>query len=781
MIGQSVKRREDDALVRGAGCFVDDVVLPRMAFLALVRSPHACARIASIDVTAAAALPGVLRVFTADDVRGQVDTAPIVGIPEGARQLARPLLADGEVRFAGEPVVGVVAENRYVAADACDLVRVDYEPLPALPDPQSSARAGAPRIHAQFSDNVAYRQAWSEGDVDRAFASAHAVVRTRVVNQRVAVVPLETRGCVAEHRHGMLTVWAGTQAPHRMKYALARALRQPESAVRIVAPDVGGGFGCKVLLYGDETLCALAAMRLGRPVKLMLTRTEDMLATSQGRGQVNDVEVAASADGEVLAIRCRTLADLGAYLEVLTPYPGILTGRLVGGPYRIRAAAYELTSVFTNAMATAPYRGAGRPEAAYLLERALDDVARALGLDPAEVRRRNLIRAEEFPYRSASGYVYDSGQYHLALERALELAGYKDFRETQAAERARGRYLGIGVSTFLETAGVGPSRTHLNVGWEMGAVRVEPSGKVTVVTGSSPHGQGLETVFAQIVADRLGVPMDDVAVLHGDTAMVASGIGTWGSRSVAVGGSAIAVSVDKVIEKGRRIAAGLLEAAPQDLVFGRGRFAVRGAPDRAVSLAEVATAAYMGRRLPEGEEPVLEATTAWDPPNFTFPSGAYVAAVEVEPESGEIKLLRFAGVDDCGRVINPMLVEGQLHGGLAQGIGQALWEHVIYDEHGQNLTSTLMDYVIAKSDSLGEPHLDRIETPTPVNPLGAKGCGETGCVGAPPAIVNAVLDALAPLGITSLDMPLTPPRIWAALQRARSGDGGPSPAAGPRP
>jgi carbon-monoxide dehydrogenase large subunit len=771
MIGQSVKRREDDALVRGAGRFVDDIVLPGMAFMAIVRSPHARARIRSIDAGEAAKHPGVLRIFTADDVRGQVDTVPIVGMPDGVRRLARPLLADGEVRFVGEPVVAVVAKDRYIAADACDLLRVDYDPLPAVVDPEYAVRPDAPRVHAQYDDNIAYRLQWSAGDVDGAFASAHAVVRTRVQNQRVAVVPMETRGCVAEYRHGMLTVWAGTQAPHRMKYALAAALRLSESLVRIIAPDVGGGFGCKVLLYGDETLCALAAIRIRRPVKLMLTRSEDMLATTQGRGQINDVEFAVSADGTIQAIRCRTLANLGSYLEVLTAYPGILTGRLVCGPYRIPAAQYELTSAFTNVMATAPYRGAGRPEAAYLLERGVDDIARTLGLDPADVRRRNLINSHEFPYRAASGYVYDSGQYHEALDRLAEMVDYKAFRATQEEERARGRYLGIGLSTFIETAGVGPSRTHLNVGWESAAVRVEPSGKVTVVTGSSPHGQGLETVFAQIVSDRLAVPIDDVAVLHGDTAMVASGIGTWGSRSVAVGGSAIAVTIDKVIDKGRHVAAALLEAAVEDVAYEGGRFTVRGAPSHSLSLAEVANAAYVGRGLPQDVEPVLEATTAWDPANFTFPSGAYAAIVEVEPDLGHVRLLRFVGVDDCGRIINPMLVEGQIHGGLAQGIGQALWEEVVYDDAGQNLTGSLMDYAVAKSDSVAEPLLDVIETPSPVNPIGAKGCGETGAIGAPPAIVNAVLDALAPLGITSLDMPLTPVRVWSAIQVARAKGG----------
>jgi carbon-monoxide dehydrogenase large subunit len=635
-------------------------------------------------------------------------------------------------------------------------------------DPEAALAPGAPRVHADFPDNVALTWAWSEGDVEGAFARAHTVVRLRLVNQRLAGVALEPRGCVAEYREGTLTVWAGTQTPHRLRSGLAQILRLPEPTVRVIAPDVGGGFGCKIGFYADEALCAFAALRLGRPVKLFLTRREDFLTTTQARGQVNEVEAAVDADGTVLALRCRTLADLGAYLEVLTPYPGILTGRLLTGPYRIPVARYELTSVFTNAMATAPYRGAGRPEATYLLERTMDAIARACDLDPAEVRRRNLIQPGEFPYRAPSGLVYDSGQYEAALDRALTLVDYKRFRDAQRCAREEGRYLGIGFSTFMETAGVGPSKITPILGWESGTVRIEPSGKITVLTGTSPHGQGLETAFAQIAADLLGVPMEDVAVLHGDTAIVAAGVGTFGSRSISVGGPAIAASVEKVLDKARRIAALLLEAAAEDVVFDQGRFAVRGAPGRAVTLAEVAAAAYAGKTLPAGMEPGLEATTVWDPPNFTFPSGTHVAVVEVDADSGAVRLLRLVGVDDCGRVINPLLVEGQIQGGLAQGIGQALWEQMTYDASGQCLTGSLMDYAIAKSDMLPFFELDRIETPSPINPLGVKGCGEAGAIGSTPAIVNAVIDALAPFGVTHLDMPLTPTRVWEAIRQGQS-------------
>ncbi len=765
LIGAEVRRREDPALVQGVGRYVDDLAPPRTAFLTLLRSPHAHARIRRLDVRPAAARRDVVAILTGPDLEGLVDPEPPVGFPPDIRRPPRPLLARGIVRYVGEPVAAVIAEDRYGAADARDTIDIDYELLPAVTDPEAALASDAPRVHAEFPDNIALRWGWSEGDVEGAFARAHTVVGLRLVNQRLAGVALEPRGCLAEFRAGALTVWAGTQTPHRLKAGLAQILRLPESAVRVIVPDLGGGFGCKIGFYADETLCAFAAMRVGRPVKLVITRREDFLTTTQARGQVNYVEAAADPDGRVLAIRCRTIAHLGAYLEVLTPYAAMLTGRLMTGPYCIPAAQYELTSVFTNAMAVAPYRGAGRPEATYLVERAMDEIARQGRLDPTEVRRRNLIRPEAFPYKTPAGLIYDSGQYEAALDRVLSLVDYKHFREVQRQAREEGRFLGIGFCCFVETAGVGPFKTTRIIGWESGTVRVEPSGKVTVLTGTSPHGQGLETAFAQITAELLGVPMDDVVVRHSDTAIVAAGVGTFGSRSMAVGGPAIVASVEKVLAKARQIAAGLLEAAPDDLVFEDGRFSVRGVPGRAATLAEVAAAAYLGG-LPSGIEPGLEATTVWDPPNFTFPSGTHAVVVEVDPASGAVRLLRVVAVDDCGRVINPMLVDGQIQGGLAQGIGQALWEQMVYDGQGQCLTDTLMEYALAKSDLLPSFELDRIETPSPVNPLGAKGCGESGTIGSTPAVVGAVVDALAPFGITHVDMPLTPARVWAAIRDA---------------
>lgn len=766
MIGAPLARREDPELVRGAGIFLDDLTRPGLLHMAVVRSPHAHARLDRIATEAARRRPGVVAVFTAADLAGRCHPEPAVGIPPGTRRPPRPLLAADVVRYAGEPVAAVVAEDRYAARDACDAVETAWTPLPAVVDPVAALAPGAPRVHETFPDNVALRWEWQDGDVEGAFAAAAHVVRLRLEHPRLAVVALEPRGCLAEYRGETLTVWAATQTPHRLRRGLARILGLPEAAVRVITPRVGGGFGGKIGFYADEALCAWAARHLGRPVKLHLTRTEDFLATTQGRGQVNEVEAAVAADGRVLALRCRTIADLGAYLEAKTPQPGLTTGRLITGPYRIPAASYELTAVFTNKMATAPYRGAGRPEATYLLERTMDAVARVCDLDPVVVRRRNLVPADAFPHKAPSGLVYDSGRYQAALDRALALVGYDDLRALQRRGWREGRYLGIGLATFVETAGVGPARFSGDPGWESATVRVDPSGSVRVLTGASPHGQGIETAFAQIAAARLGVPVDAVEVLYGDTAVVADGVGTFGSRSVAVGGSAVAAAINELIERGRPVAARLLEAAAADLVWEPGRFRVRGVPDRAVTIGEVARAAGG-----------LEAALRWDPPNFTFPSGTHVAVVEVDPETGEVRLLRFVAVDDCGTIVNPVLVEGQIHGGLAQGIGPALWEAVVHDESGQPLAATLMEYAIARAGSLPAFELDQIETRSPVNPLGAKGVGEAGTIGSTAAVVNAVLDALRPLGVTHLDMPLTPARIWAAIVRARGagrrGPGGP--------
>jgi carbon-monoxide dehydrogenase large subunit len=773
-VGAHVRRLEDPRLVQGQARYVDDLQLPGLLHLAFVRSPHPHARLAGIDAGPARAAPGVAAVLLAADL-GALAPKPMTVAPPGFRVPPHAPLAADAVRYVGQPVAAAVARDRYAARDAADLVEVRYEPLPAVVDPERALEPGAPRVHAALDSNLAFEHGWSAGDVDAAFRRAAHVVRGRFVQPRVAPVPMETRGVLARYEAGELTVWISTQMPHHVRGQLATVFGLPEHRIRVIAPEVGGGFGCKGGLYDDEIVTVAAALRLGRPVKWIETRSESLVATTHGRGQVHEAELAVAADGAFLAVRVRGVADLGAHPETFSASPPLLAGRLVTGAYRILAASVVVQGAYTHKTPTAAYRGAGRPEAAHLIERLADLAAEALGLDPAEIRRRNLIPPEAFPYRTPSGFTYDSGRYALALERALDLAGYDRWRAIQAAARREGRLVGIGLSTFVETAGTGPSRALPFAGWEYGAVRVEPSGRVVVLTGTSPHGQGQETTFAQIVADELGVALEDVSVLHGDTAVVPAGFGTGGSRGACVGGSAVYLAAQTVRAKARRIAAHLLEAAPEDVVLEGGQLHVRGAPGRGVSFQEVAREAHRAVRLPPGLEPGLEASCAWDPPDFTVPFGAYVAVAEVLPETGQVRVLRFAGVDDVGTVLSPLLLEGQLHGGIAQGLAQALWEEVVHDEAGQCLTGTLMDYAVPVAADLPPVELDGVVTPTPVNPLGAKGVGEAGTVGAPPALMNAVLDALRPLGVRDLAMPLRPARVWRAIRDAAARGTAPPP------
>ncbi|MGH7325775.1 MAG: xanthine dehydrogenase family protein molybdopterin-binding subunit, partial [Candidatus Rokuibacteriota bacterium] len=672
-------------------------------------------------------------------------------------------------RFVGDPVAFVVADDRATARDAADLVQVEYDPLEPVVDAETAAGPGAPSIYSEAPGNVAYEHAWSTGDVAGALARAPRVVRCRFVNQRLAALPLEPRGCVAQWQAGALTFWTSTQGAHKTRSLLAETLGVPEHVVRVIAPEVGGGFGVKFGLYDEEILTAFAARKLGRPVKWIETRSESMMATFHGRGQVHLGELAVAADGAFLGLRVEGIGDLGAHLEGFTCLPPILCGRLITGAYRIPAASYRVRGVFTTKSPTGPYRGAGRPEAAFIIERLADLAARELGLDPVAVRKKNLVRDGDFPFKSPSGLTYDSGRYALTLDRALEILGYEKIRDEQSRLRREGRYLGVGFSTFVETASTGPSRTGVLAGHEYGAVRVEPSGRVTVLTGTSPHGQGTATTLAQIVADQLGLTPDDITVIHGDTAVVPHGFGTGGSRAATVGGTAVLLAAETVRDKARAIAAHLLEAAEVDLEFDSGRFHVRGFADRALSLNDIARIAHRGQQIPPGMEPGLEATRVYDPPDFTIPYGVYIAVVEVKAETGHVELRRFIGVDDVGHVINPLLLEGQLHGGIAQGVAQALWEEVVYDETGQLLSGSLMDYAAPKADLLPSFELDRTVTPTPVNPLGAKGVGEAGCVGAPPAVVNAVVDALQPFGVPHVDMPLRPEKLWRLMRRDQHG------------
>ena len=762
LVGARVKRREDPRLIRGLAHYVDDIQLPNVLHAAILRSPYAHARIRAMRTDQARRHPGVVAVITGNEIRDQVGCVPVASQNPTLRVPKRYVLAVDKVCFVGEGVVVVVAEDRYAARDALDLIEVDYEPLPVVSDPEKALASGAPVIHPEWPDNVAFRFDLKQGNLAKAFKEAERVVKQRLIHQRLAPIAIEPRGVLARYLPGEdeLTLWSSTQIPHILKTQLSVMLKLPENRVRVIAPEVGGGFGSKLNVYAEEGLIGHLAIKLKRPVKWIEGRRENMQGTIHGRGQVGEVEVAVKKDGTILGLQYRVIADIGAYHQLLTPGIPPLTGLMLSGAYKIPALAIEVTGVFTNKVATDAYRGAGRPEATYVIERIIDRVAQELAIDPVKIRQKNFPRPKEFPFKTATGLIYDSGNYQGALNKALRLSGYQGWRGEQRKLREKGRYLGIGLSTYVEICGMGPSAAMPAGGWESGTVRVEPTGKVTVLTGVSPHGQGQETSFAQIVADEFGVPLDDIHVIHGDTAVVPSGIGTFGSRATAVGGTAVFQAAQKVKEKAREIAAHLLESDPEDLVFSESRFSVKGVPKKGVSLQEIALEAHLARNLPKKMEPGLTATSVFEPANFTFPFGAHICIVEVDPETGRIEIRKYVAVDDCGKVINPLLVDGQIHGGIAQGLGQALLEEVVYDEEGQLLTGSLMDYALPRAEDLPRLELARTETPTPVNPLGVKGVGEAGTIGSTPAIVNAVVDALAPFGVTHVDMPLKPEKIW---------------------
>lgn len=774
LVGARIKRREDPRLVRGLGHYVDDIQLPNTLHAAILRSPYAHARIKAIRTDEARSHPHVVAVFTGADIRDRVGCVPVASENPTLRVPKRYVLAPDKVCFVGEGVAVVVAEDRYAARDALDLIHVDYEPLPVVSDPEKALAPGAPVIHSEWPDNVAFRFALKQGNLQRAFKDAYKIVKQRLVHQRLAPIALEPRGVLARYLPGEeeLTLWSSTQIPHILKTQLSLMLRLPENRVRVIAPEVGGGFGSKLNVYAEEALIGYLAVKLSRPVKWIEGRRENIQATIHGRGQVGEAEVAVKKDGTILGLQYRVVADTGAYHQLLTPGIPPLTGLMLSGAYKIPAIAMEVTGVFTNKMATDAYRGAGRPEATYVVERIMDRVARELGLDPVKLRKKNFPKPKEFPFATATGLMYDSGNYQGALNKGLRLAGYQKWRGEQKKLRRRGRYIGIGLSTYVEICAMGPSAAMPAGGWESGAVRVEPTGKVTVLTGISPHGQGQETSFAQIVADELGVDFDDIAVIHGDTAIVPSGIGTFGSRATAVGGTAVLQAAEKVKDKAREIAAHLLEADPDDLVFADGRFSVKGVPRKGISLQQIALEAHLAKNLPKKMEPGLSATSVFEPSNFTFPFGTHICVVEVDPKTGAIQILKYVAVDDCGKVINPLLVDGQIHGGIAQGLGQALLEEVVYDEEGQILSGSLMDYALPKAEDVPRLELSRTETPTPVNPLGVKGVGEAGTIGSTPAVVNAVVDALAPFGVTHIDMPLKPEKIWRLCREKLAGAGG---------
>lgn len=772
LVGARVRRREDPRLVRGLAHYVDDIDLPNTLHVAILRSPYAHARIKAIHVEEALRRPGVVAVITGKDIRDQVGMVPVASQNPTLRIPQHPILAVDKVCFVGEGVAAVVGEDRYTARDAVDLIQVDYEPLPVVSDPEKALAPGSPVIHSEWPDNVAFRWALKQGDLPRAFKEAHKIVKQRLVHQRLAPIALEPRGILARYLPGEkeLTLWSSTQIPHLLKTQLSLMLKLPENRVRVIAPEVGGGFGSKLNVYAEEGLLGHLALKLNRPVKWIEGRRENIQATIHGRGQVGEAEVAVKKDGSILGLQYKVIADIGAYHQLLTPGIPPLTGLMLSGSYKIPAIGIEVTGIFTNKMATDAYRGAGRPEATYVVERMMDRVAQELGIDPVKSRQKNFPKPKEFPFKTATGLLYDSGNYQAALDKALKLVGYEKWRREQKKLRKKGRYLGIGLSTYVEICAMGPSAAMPAGGWESGAVRVEPTGKVTVLTGASPHGQGQETSFAQIAADELGMDLDDVTVIHGDTAVVPSGIGTFGSRATAVGGTAVLQAAQKVMEKAREIAAHILEADPEDLLFSEGKFSVKGVPKKGITIQQIALEAHLATKLPKKMEPGLSASSVFEPSNFTFPFGTHVCVVEVDPRSGGVKIKKYVAVDDCGKVINPLLVDGQIHGGIAQGLGQALYEEVVYDDNGQLITGSLMDYALPRAGDLPRFDLARTETPTPVNPLGAKGVGEAGTIGSTPAVVNAVVDALAPFGVTHIDMPLKPEKIWRLCRAKKAQD-----------
>ena len=769
-VGKPLKRKEDPRLIQGLGHYVDDLALPGMLYAAFLRSLYAHARLRAIDRRAAEQAPGVVAVLTGEDIRDRLGSIPVAADLPGLKVPPHPPLAVDKVRYVGEPVAVVLAEDRYRARDAVELIEVDYEPLPAVTDPEKALEKDSPRVHEQFKDNQACLWKLQAGFPERAFQQADCIVRQRFFNQRLIPMAMEPRGVLAQYDPGeeSLKVWSSTQIPHLLRTQLATMLGVPEMRVHVIAPEVGGGFGSKLNIYGEEAVVADLARQLRRPVKWTESRRENFLATTHGRDQIDDVELAIAKDGRILALRCRILADLGAYHQLLTPMIPTLTALLIPGCYKIPAVDIEYVGVFTNKMATDAYRGAGRPEATYLIERMIDLVALELGKDLADIRFKNFPQPKDFPYSTATGVVYDSGNYHASLKKALDLVGYKKLRQEQKKLWKQGRYLGIGLSTYVEICAVGPSSAMPAGGWESGTVRIEPTGKVTALTGASPHGQGQETTFAQLLAEELWISPDDVLVTHGDTRAVPYGIGTFGSRATAVGGTALYQAAQKLKQKITQMAGHLLGVSPEKIQFRDGKLFVKGKPRQAKTFLEVVQACYVAKTLPPGFEPGLEATSFFEPPNFTFPFGAHVCVVEVDPETGDVHIRRYVAVDDCGKVINPLLVDGQIHGGIAQSIGQALFEEAVYDENGQLLTGELMDYAIPKAWDVPRFETARTVTPSPVNPMGIKGVGEAGTIAATPAVVNAVIDALRPLGVRDIRMPLKRERIWELFQAQRA-------------
>jgi len=774
IVGAPVERKEDKKLLQGQAQWVDNMRVPGMVYLGVVRSPYAHARIKSVDVKPALAHSDVVAAWSGADIDEEwAGSLPCAWIPtEDTNAPEHKPVAVDKARYVGDAVAVIAATSRGAAEDAAELVEVEYEPLPAVVDPEAALADGAPIVHEQFGTNRCYTWTLEAGEVDRLFAEADVVVSERYRQNRLIPNAIEPRAVFVTPipATGEFTLFSTTQVPHIARVTLSGVTGIPEAKLRVIAPDVGGGFGSKLNVYAEEALALAVARRLGRAVKWTETRSEGYLSTIHGRDQIQEIELAATSEGRITAVRAKLTVGFGAYLQLVTTGIPLLGAWLYAGSYDVEGYSFECTGVFTNTVPTDAYRGAGRPEATYAIERAVDALARKVGKDPVEVRRLNFIR--EFPAEITSGLTIDSGDYDACLDLALEKSGYEAVREEQKARRAAGdsKRLGIGLSTYVEMCGLAPSAILGAIrygagGWEAATIRCLPAGTVQVLTGSTPHGQGHETTWSQIVADRLGYDVDEVEVLHGDTAVVPLGMDTYGSRSLAVGGVALYHAADRIIEKAKRIAAHLMELNVEQVEHVRGVFQ---GPESSMTLKEVAFAAWTAHNLPEGVEPGLEATYVYDPPNFSWPSGAHVAIVEVDTETGAVELLRYIAVDDVGTVVNPTIVEGQIQGGIAQGVAQALYEDAIYDDDGNLLTSNMVTYLVPSAAEFPRWELYRTETPSPTNPLGVKGVGETGAIASPAAVMNAVVDALAADGITDITMPATPERVWRALEEVKA-------------
>ena len=765
-VGKAMPRVEDERLVKGVATYVDDMKLPGLLHAAVLRSPYAHAKIKGIDTAGAKALEGVVDVFVGADVNRHCGVVPCCVEMPDLVQPKHTVLAGKRAYFVGHPVAVVVAKDRYIARDALDLIEVDYDPKDVVVDAEAALEEGSPLTHPELKTNVAFTWTLENGDLKAAFDEADRVITQRMRHQRLTPSPIEPRGCVASFHAGeeSMTLWTSTQIPHLIRTMLPDMIGVPENKLRIVAPEVGGGFGAKLNLYAEEALCCHLAKRMGAPIKWIESRRENAGTMTHGRDQVGDYEVAVKKDGTVLAIKAKTVADIGSYLQLNTPAIPTLTGSMLSGCYNLKAIRMDLKGVYTHKMSTDAYRGAGRPEATYTVERLMDIIAYELGLDPVDVRKRNFIKPDQFPFNTACGLTYDSGNYAGALKKAQRLAKWPQLLKQRDESRKKGALFGIGLSTYVEICALGPSSMMSAGGWEWGCVRMEISGKVTVLTGVTPHGQGQETSFSQLVSDKFGIPMKDITVHSGDTATAHYGRDTYGSRATALGGTAILMSIDKIIAKATTLAAHLMKVSRKKVVYEPGRFHAPGT-DKSISWNELAMEAYVAKNIPRNFEPGLEASSFFEPENCTYPFGTHIVAVEVDRATGEVKIVKYVAVDDCGPLINPLLVEGQVQGGIAHSLGQALFEKTVYDEYGQLLTGEFMDYAIARAKDIPEYTLGHTVTPSPSNPMGIKGCGEAGTIGATPAVANAVIDALSPLGVTHVDLPLTPETVWNAIQQ----------------